>query len=172
VLDLGCGTGDLALAALGRGASRASGVDLGPGAIREAEALARERHLDDRASFEVGDASKLPLEPHDVVVLNRVLCCYPEVGPLIGNSLPAAGSVYAFTAPVSTGPIGWFSRAQARIGNVWYRIRDAKFAGFRVYIHDLSAVDRRIRDAGFHPVVRRRHRVVWQLAVYERAGLS
>ena len=39
VLDLGCGTGDLALATLARGATRATGVDLGPQAIEEARTL-------------------------------------------------------------------------------------------------------------------------------------
>jgi ribosomal protein L11 methylase PrmA len=46
VLDLDCGTGDLALGALARGATRATGFDLGSGAIEEARALARERRVD------------------------------------------------------------------------------------------------------------------------------
>jgi SAM-dependent methyltransferase len=151
VLDLGCGTGDLALAALARGATRATGVDLGPGAIEGARGLARERLVEDRSTFSVGDAAKVHLEPHDVVVLNRVLCCYPNVDALLANSLSAA-------------------RAESRLANTWYRIRDKKFRGFRVHIHDLEAVDRRVREAGFRPIVEGRRRLVWHLAIYERAA--
>jgi magnesium-protoporphyrin O-methyltransferase len=169
VLDLGCGTGDLALGALSRGASRATGYDLGEGAIQGARALARERSVEDRSSFEVGDAAKVHLDPHDVVILNRVLCCYPEVEALLDNSLSAATHVYAFTAPPSTGLAGAFAHAETRVANVWYRMRSAKFHGFQAFVHDLRAVDRTIRAAGFRPVVEGRRRIVWHLAVYERA---
>ena len=169
VLDLGCGTGDLALAALARGATRAMGIDLGPGAVEEARALARERSLEDRATFQVGDAATFHLDRHDVVLLNRVLCCYPDIDALLDNSLSAARFVYAFTAPPSAGLAGTCSQAQTRLANSWFRIRDDKFRGFRAHVHDLQAVDRRVREAGFRPVVEGRRRLVWHLAIYERA---
>ncbi len=170
VLDLGCGTGDLALAALARGATRATGVDLGPGAIEEARALASERLVSDRSMFTVGDAATVHLDPHDVVFLNRVLCCYPHVDALLTNSLPAARHVYAFTAPPSAGLGGIIARAEARLANVWYRARVSKFHGFRVHIHDLEIVDRQIREAGFLPIFEGRRRLAWRLAIYERTA--
>src|SRR5262245_9516965 len=45
ILDVGCGTGDLSLAAVAHGATAASGFDLGTGAIENARRLARERGL-------------------------------------------------------------------------------------------------------------------------------
>jgi magnesium-protoporphyrin O-methyltransferase len=170
VLDLGCGTGDLALATLARGAARATGVDLGPGAIEGARELARQRRVEDRSTFLVGDAAKVPLDRHDVVLLNRVLCCYPDIDGLLDNSLSAARSLYAFTAPPSAGLAGMFARAETRLANIWFRIRDRKFRGFRAHVHDLEAVDRRIREAGFRPIVEGRRRLVWHLAVYERTA--
>ena len=170
VLDIGCGTGDLALAALARGATRATGVDLGAGAIGEARALARERSVEDRSTFQVGDAATLHLDRHDIVLLNRVLCCYPDIDALLDNSLSAAGDVYAFTAPPSAGLAGAFSRAQIFFSNSWFRIRENRFRGFRAYVHDLDEVDRRVRAAGFRPIVEGRRRMVWHLAIYERAA--
>ena len=170
VLDLGCGTGDLALATLARGAAKATGVDLGPGAIKEARSLAGERLVSDRSTFSVGDAATVHLDPHDVVFLNRVLCCYPHVDALLTNSLPAALHVYAFTAPPSAGLGGIIARTEARVANVWYRARVSKFHGFRVHIHDLEMVDRRIREAGFHRIFEGRRRLAWRLAVYERTA--
>jgi SAM-dependent methyltransferase len=168
VLDVGCGTGDLALASLQRGADRASGIDLGGGAIEQARSLAAERGLADRASFTVGDGAVEPLGRHDVVALNRVLCCYPKVDRLLANSLAAAGTVYAYTAPVHLGPLGWFNRISVGISNRWFRLRRKKFRGFQAFVHDLDAVDRTIAGAGFRRVHRSRERFVWQLAVFTR----
>jgi SAM-dependent methyltransferase len=170
VLDLGCGTGDLALAALARGAARADGIDLGAGAIEDARSLAEERGFADRATFSVGNGAVDPLARHDVVALNRVLCCYPSVDHLLANSLGAAGDVYAYTAPIHTGPIGLFNRISIGVGNAWYRLRDQKFQGFRAFVHDLDAVDRAIVAAGFRKA-HGAHRRVWQVAVFTRTDV-
>jgi hypothetical protein len=37
-------------------------------------------------------------------------------------------------------------------------------------VHDLAAVDRRVRQAGFRPTVEGRRQPVWQLVIYERAA--
>jgi len=169
MLDVGCGTGDLALASLGRGAEHATGIDLASGAISQARSLAAERGLSDRSSFTAGDGAVAPLAPHDVVALNRVLCCYPSVESLLANTLGATRAVYAYTAPVHTGIMGRFNRISVAISNRWFRIRDRKFRGFRAFVHDLDAVDRTIAAAGFLRVQDTRVRGVWKLAVFTRA---
>lgn len=166
-LDLGCGTGDLALAALQRGAASADGIDLGPGAIEEARSLAADRGLAGRASFSVGDGAVVPLDRHDVVALNRVLCCYPKVDGLLANSLGAAGEVYAYTAPIDTGPIGLFNRVSVAVSNAWFHIREKKFRGFRAFVHDLDEIDRTIAQAGFRKTIDE-HARIWQIAVFRR----
>jgi len=57
VLDVGCGTGEHALMAAGRGL-KATGIDAAPTAIRLAREKAARRSLD--ARFEVWDALDLP----------------------------------------------------------------------------------------------------------------
>jgi magnesium-protoporphyrin O-methyltransferase len=168
VLDLGCGIGDLSIEALRRGAARAWGYDLSPRSVSAARALARERGVGDRAAFEVGDGALVELPAADVVVLNRVFCCYPDVRGLLERSLAAAGSVYAFTIPRSTGLAGRIARIHTAIGNAWYRLRSAKFGGFRVFVHDIGAIDERVRAAGFAPLRREHRRLAWDLAVYSR----
>ena len=169
VLDVGCGTGDLALATLGHGARSVSGLDLGAGAIANARALADERGLGERAAFEVGDGSQAALPNSDVVVLNRVVCCYPSAEALLANTLGAAGSVFALTAPIDRGLMGLYNRIFFWLGNGWYALRAKKFRGFRVFVHDLAAIEARIVAAGFLPQVRQHRRLVWDLRVYERA---
>ena len=172
VLDVGCGTGDLALAALGRGARSAAGFDLGSGAIANARALAQERGLSERATFEVGDGSQIALPRSDVVVLNRVVCCYPSAEALLANTLGVTGSVFGLTAPIDRGLVGLYNRVLWFLGNIWYALRAKKFRGFRVFIHDLGAIDARIVGAGFRPVAREHSRLVWELRVYEREPTS
>jgi len=168
VLDLGCGIGDLSIAAVGRGAARATGFDLSPKAIDEARRLAARRGVADRTSFEVGDAAETDLPGADVVVLHRVFCCYPRVTELLERSLGAAAATYAFTTPASGGVVGAWNRVRNAISNAWYAARPAKFLGFRSYVHDVDEIDSRLREAGFDPVHRERRRLVWDLAVYRR----
>lgn len=168
ILDIGCGIGDLATAAASRGASQTFGVDLSGKAIDEARRLAIERGVADRTSFEVGDGADAPLPKADVVVLNRVFCCYPNLDGLLANSLSAAGTTFAFTTPRSGGFSGAVAKGQTWFGNIWYRVRDRKFHGFRTFVHDVDRIDARVQAAGFRPVEWKRRRFVWHLAVYER----
>jgi magnesium-protoporphyrin O-methyltransferase len=170
VLDLGCGVGDLVLEVVRRGAAGGRGYDLSRRAIETARSLAAEQGVADRISFHVGDASRLDLPPADAVVLNRVICCYPDVDGLLERSLTAAGSVYAFSVPRSRGPVGALARLQVRLGNWWMRRRPAKFGGFQSYVHDVDAVDERVRAAGFTRVHTEHRWFAWELVVYERAS--
>ena len=168
VLDVGCGIGDLAIEAVARGATSGVGFDLSPKAIEQARELALARGVGDRMTFHVGDGAKLDLPATDVVVINRVVCCYPDTENLLERTLGAARSVFAITAPISTGAVGAYNRVLNRCWNVWYRLRRKKFAGFRTFVHDLDGIDERIRAAGFRRVRHEHRRVVWDLAVYAR----
>jgi SAM-dependent methyltransferase len=168
VLDVGCGIGDLAIEIVARGAASGTGYDLSPKAIDEARRLAASRGVGERMRFEVGDGAQLDLPAADIVVINRVVCCYPDTENLLDHTLGAARGVFAITAPVSSGPIGWWNRLWSALENVGYRLRPTKYDGFRVFIHDLDRIDERIRAAGFRRTRHERRRIVWDLAVYTR----
>lgn len=167
ILDLGCGAGGLIFEALERGATSATGVDLSSASIEQAHLISTERGLDDRATFSVADGSIASLSPHDVVVLDKVFCCFADADRLLANSLSAARSVYAFAVPPSSGVRGVTARGLSRIENGWYRLRPRRFGGFRTHIHDVGQLDANVRAAGFSPLFRRR-RLGWDLAVYGR----
>ena len=168
VLDVGCGIGDLAIEAVARGAVSGVGFDLSPKAIDRARELAESRGVGDRTTFRVGDGAKLDLPPSDIVVINRVVCCYPDTHNLLERTLGAATSVFAITAPVSSGMTGWLNRFWNKALNVGYRLRPSRYSGFRTFVHDLDRIDERIRADGFRPVRHEHRRVVWDLAVYAR----
>jgi SAM-dependent methyltransferase len=167
ILDVGCGAGGLIFEALERGATAATGFDLSSTSIEQARLISSERGLDDRATFAVADGSSTPLGPHDVVVLDKVYCCFANADRLLENSLPAARSLYAFAVPPSSGLRGAVARAIASIENGWYRLRPRRFGGFRVHVHDVGVLDAGVRAAGFRPRFVRR-RLGWDVVVYGR----
>jgi len=84
VLEIGCGTGFFALETIRHGAASCVGVDLSSAAIHEANEFAKESGLQDRARFEVANATSTDQPPSfDIVVMDKVLCCYPDADALL-----------------------------------------------------------------------------------------
>jgi SAM-dependent methyltransferase len=165
VLELGCGLGALTRETVARGAARATGIDLSPASIAQANRLAESAGVTGRTSFSVGDGAAVPLQPHDVVVLDKVLCCYPRLDSLLSNSIGAARRTYAFVAPVSW---GW-RRLVARTGLGFVNAgeRFLSRSGFRVFVHDLRGVEARLATEGFRRADSETH-AMWYVAVHSR----
>jgi magnesium-protoporphyrin O-methyltransferase len=166
VLEAGCGFGGLSRATVTRGAARATGLDLSPVAIREATRLANEAGLAERVTFTVGDAAQVELLASDVVVLDKVICCYPEVDALLQNTVGATGSTYAFALPFSNGIRGLLARVAIFLENALRRIRRQSF---RAYVHDVTRIEARLATVGFERVASAR-RMMWYVAVHQRAS--
>jgi ribosomal protein L11 methyltransferase len=87
VIDFGCGSGILAIAALRLGAARASGIDIDTQAVEAARANARQNGVS--ASF-VSAAERLD-GPADIVVANILAHPLIVLAPLISTLSPAGG---------------------------------------------------------------------------------
>jgi SAM-dependent methyltransferase len=164
VLEPGCGRGGLLLGLVQAGAAQATGVDLSSAGIEAARSRFEKAQLADRADLSVGDAARVALEPHDWVILDRVMCCYPDVDRLLANTIPAAKRIYAFTVPTSRGWRGVAARLEEWFENAWNTLRGQPCPG---YVHDLDLIEGRLANFGF----RLRHRDrqgLWHIAVYER----
>ena len=72
VLDVGCGSGILAVASLLLGAERAVGVDIDHMAVRVAQQTARDNGVQDRADFRCGDLTDCVCGRYDVICANIV----------------------------------------------------------------------------------------------------
>jgi SAM-dependent methyltransferase len=164
VLELGCGRGGLLLQLVQAGAARATGVDLSAAGIGAARDRFERAQLSARAHLSVGDAARVPLESHDWVILDRVMCCYPDVEGLLANTLPAARQIYAFTVPTSRGWRGIAARLEEGFENAWNTLLGQPCPG---YVHDLDLIEERLATAGFRLRHRDRHHL-WHIAIYER----
>src|SRR5262249_11350278 len=166
VLEVGCGLGGLTLASASRGAQHATGGDLSPVAIREASRLAGEAGLAARVTFAVGGGSRMDLPPHAVVVLEKVICCYPDAAALLDNSLRATRLTYGFVVPFSSGWRGAAARAGIAMENATRRVSKQSF---RAFVHDVERIEARVAEAGLTRVAAA-GRFPWYLAVYVRGA--
>ena len=144
LLDIGCGIGYLHQRLLQAGASNAVGVDLSAKMLEEARAQARERGLAERTDYREGDFVELAdvLAPADIVILDKVICCYPDAQALVEGSARMGRRVYAFTIPRDRWSV-IFALLASRILLALIR------CGFRSYVHDPAAVDRWLTREGF-----------------------
>lgn len=165
VLEIGSGAGQLSRELARRGTRFVTGLDLSPVSVATATTEARAEGLDERVRFEVGNGASDALEPRDVVVLDRVLCCYPRAHEFVANTIKAARQVYAFTIPRNEGALRYCWRAGFWIENAWHAVRRRRF---RAYLHDLKLIDEWLREEGF-TASQRFSRGGWLHAVYVRS---
>lgn len=166
LLELGCGSGAMSVALLEAGAIRADGVDLSPQSVATAQRRAAAAGVADRASFVVGDGSVVPVEPHDWVVLDRVICCFSDMDGLLANSIGAASKRFAFTVPLDSGWQGLINRLFRVAENATNRLRGGPCPG---YTHSIAAIRDRLRQAGFEQL-RDARDGLWYATVWEKRG--
>jgi SAM-dependent methyltransferase len=162
VLDIGAGVGAVHLALLDAGAASAVDVDASEAYVAAARDEAARRGHADRVRHEIGDfvAVAPDLDAADVVVLDRVVCCYPDVEALVSLSAARARRRYGLVYPRDS----WWIRNGARVANAVAHVFRSKITFF---VHRTADVDAIVRAAGLLPQSRR-DGIFWQVAVYER----
>ena len=164
VLEIGGGIGRIQAELLDAGADHGEIIELVPAYEPYARELAREKGLEGRTSFRVVDILEEPdaVEPADVVILNRVVCCSPD-----GVALAAAASRLARRAVVLSFPrdVFWV-RAGFRVLNagLWLTRNS-----FRVYVHRPAALFAAVEAEGVH-VGEGDHGAFWQWVALRRVA--
>ena len=136
VLEIGGGVGEIQLELLQRGAASAVNLELSPAYDAEARRLLREAGIDEaRVSRRQHDIAEDPdgVEPADVVVLHRVVCCYPDYERLLGAAASHARRALVFSHP----PRNLGSRAFIAMQNLALRLGRKEF---RTFAHPPSAM--------------------------------
>ena len=162
VLEVGGGVGAIELELLAAGAERATDVELSGEYEEEALKLLAERGLSDRVERRVGDFVAEPVEPHDVVVMHRVVCCYPDVDALVGTAAASARRRMVLTYPQER----WYTRAGMGVINLFMRLIGSDF---RVFVHPVARISAAAREKGLELGERRRRGIFWESAAYVRA---
>lgn len=162
LLDVGGGLGGLSALLLENGVDAAVNVEVSAAWIQASQALAEEGGYADRLEHRLGDFVGLAaeIEPADVVTLDRVICCYPEMERLVGLSSAKARRLYGFVVPRDR----WLVRFGIACQNLVRRIAGS---AFRTYAHSLAQIDAVLREAGLEPGSASRT-FVWEVRVYAR----
>jgi magnesium-protoporphyrin O-methyltransferase len=163
VLEIGGGVGEIQLELLKRGATRTLNLELSASYDEEARRLLREAGFEGRVERRLTDIATQPGEvgPADVVVLNRVVCCYPDYERLLGAVADHARRLVVFSYP----PSNVVSRALVAFGNVLFHLRGRDF---RLFTHPPAAMLAVVEEQGFRRTFAHRA-LVWRAAGLERA---
>ena len=103
LLEIGGGIGAAQVELLRRGVERATNVELSP-AYEEVALGARARGgVEERIERRVGDAVTAELPDADAVLLNRVVCCYPDYEALLAGVGVARAPVPRLHLPAQWG---------------------------------------------------------------------
>lgn len=96
VLDYGCGSGILAIAALKLGAKKAMGVDIDEQALQASLENAKRNDVDDRLELVMGTDKKLELPKSQITVANILAGPLAQLEPVIAD-LTASGGLLALS---------------------------------------------------------------------------
>lgn len=163
LLDIGGGIGAIQHELIAAGAGAITSVDASNAYIKVAREEAQRRGYADRATYLYGDFVDLAarVEPVDIVTLERVICCYPDMEALVGLSAERAGRLYGVVFPRDS----WWTKLGFRLLNfgLWLRRNP-----FRTYIHPTEAVEAVVQRSGLKRLYYHKT-YFWQVIVYERA---
>jgi len=162
LLDIGGGVGAIQHDLLRAGVKHATDVDASGAFIAAAKAEAQRRGNSEQVSFEHGNFVEMAADipPADIVTLDRVICCYPDMEMLVGLSAAHALKLYGVVYPRDS----WWIRIGLSITNFFLRIRKSHY---RAFTHPTQAVENQLSSSGLKRCFYRQT-LVWQVAVFTR----
>ena len=161
VLEAGGGVGAIEVELLRAGATQATNVELSGEYEDAAAELLAEHGLRERVERRIGDFAVQAVEPHDVVVLHRVVCCYPDVDGLVGAAAARTRRRLLLTYPQE--------RLLVRLGVGVVNLGLRSFgSSFRTYVHPVARIREAAAAHGLAPAERRRSGPIWESALFVR----
>jgi magnesium-protoporphyrin O-methyltransferase len=135
VLEIGGGVGELQVELLARGASRATNLEISSSYEDEARALLAGAGLTERVTRRIVDIAQAPgdVEPADVVVLHRVVCCYRDFPRLLSAAASHARRRLVFSHPADN----LLTRTEFAAENIYRRLTRNSF---RAFVHPPAAM--------------------------------
>ena len=162
LLEVGSGVGYMHQVLLEQGAKNAVGIDLATEMLIEAQQWADEKGLTDRVQYIQGDFIDLldQVEPAEVTILDKVVCCYPHAELLINSSTIKTKRAYALTYPRNR----WFIKVVIEVMAVFLKLSGSDF---RAFVHNPHDIENWIVKAGFKKCYQKQT-FIWLTQVYEK----
>jgi hypothetical protein len=164
LLEVGGGIGAIQIELLKAGLTRAVSVELTPTYEESAAELLREAGFEDRVERRVMDFvnAGADIEAADIVVMNRVICCYPDLPRLAGAAADHARGLLVMSFPKER----WWTRAMVWMANVGMGLMRREF---RIFLHPMAQILATGEKHGLKLSVDRPG-VFWEIAAMERTA--
>lgn len=162
VLEVGGGIGAIQIELLKAGAARATSIELTPTYEEVAAGLVKEAGFAgriDRLVMDFADATG-ELEAADVVIMNRVICCYPDMPRLAGAAADRTRELLVMSYPRET----WWTRIALQLGNSAMRLTRREFW---VFLHPPKGIIATSEAHGLRTVLNQT-RSFWTVAALRR----
>jgi magnesium-protoporphyrin O-methyltransferase len=163
LLEVGGGIGAIQIELLKAGATRAVSVELTPTYERVARELLSEAGLESRVERKVMDfaESGAEVEAADIVIMNRVICCYPDMPALAEEAATHAREVLVMSFPKDR----WWTRTFLTLGNFGLQVLRREF---HVFVHPPEQILAVAERNGLHTALDMPG-LFWQIAAVQRA---
>lgn len=148
VLEIGGGVGEVGIELVRRGAAAATCLELSTAYDDQARRTAHEAGVGDRVHRRIVDIAATPDEvaTADLVVLHRVVCCYPDYERLLGAAGDRCRARLAFSHP----PRNFVTRTVVATQNAFFRVARREF---RTFAHPPGEMIRVLTERGLTPVL-------------------
>jgi magnesium-protoporphyrin O-methyltransferase len=163
LLDIGGGIGDIQHALLQSGATSAVDVEASTAYVEACKAEAERQGHGQRIHHIQGDFVALAkdIAPVDIVTLDRVVCCYPDMTNLVSLSANKANRLYGLVYPRDK---WWVKLAMA----IYYNLRFwLQRNPFRNFVHPNRTVETLIAERGLQ-LRSARAMGAWNVLVFSR----
>lgn len=163
LLEIGGGVGTLQIELLKLGLARAQNIDITSTYEKTASELLRNAGLEDRVERKVMDFAEAgdDVEAADIVILNRVLCCYPDMPKLTAAASAHCRQVMVLSFPKDR----LWTRAALAVGNLLLR---ATRRHFQVFVHRPERILAVAKQEGLMTTFDQPGRF-WQVAALQRS---
>ena len=165
LLEVGGGIGAIQIALLKAGMTRAVNVELTPTYEEAAQALLREARLEDRVERRVMDFAEptREVEAADIVIMNRVICCYPDMPKLAGAAADHTREVLVVSFPKER----WWTRVVIGAADLALRLARRQF---QVFLHSPNKIIATAERHGLKTISNQTS-FFWQVASLRRTAL-
>ena len=162
MLEIGGGIGSLIFESFKLGLQKARYVDISKAYSDTFITALKEKGLTEKVDPRLGDFVELSADiPQvDLVVLDKVICCYENYEKLIQLSTSKSVKWYAITIPRDT----WWVKMVHSFGNILRKLNKNPFQSFIHAHQDIFAV---LEKEGFH-IRKEKKRREWQSFLLER----
>lgn len=162
LLDIGGGIGTIHHELLKDVASEATHVDASSAYLKIATEEAKRLGHGEQVKFIHADftdvADELPQV--DVVTLDRVVCCYPNMRALLKAASAKSRKAISMTYPRDE----WWTRVAVKVANFFQGLGKDPF---RVFVHSVSEMEALLNDEGLRKISVRKL-LIWEMALYQR----